>query len=131
MKTTFVFVLAVAMGFAAGYVIISKQNAGQLARQKAVWEAEKANLEAELDSARQEARLASRPVITQPADAPAAVPASVRSTPAEIVARLQTLARVNSPQDLRQAVYPRQSRRFATFWRRTKISIWTRRAWRW
>jgi hypothetical protein len=110
MKTTFVFVLAAGVGFAAAFIIVSNRTAAarhqaQLARERAAWQAEKANLEAELDSARQEARLGSRPVITQAADAPAA--AAAKLSPAEIIARLQTLSKpgATSAADLRQAVY--------------------------
>lgn len=108
MKTKLLLVLAAGVGFAAAFLIVSNRAAtryqAQFARHHAAWQAEKTNLEAELDAARQEARMASRPVITQAADAPAPVPPKL--SPTEIIARLQTLSGPGSRSvsDLRQAV---------------------------
>ncbi|HKQ36635.1 MAG TPA: hypothetical protein VJ063_01080 [Verrucomicrobiae bacterium] len=105
MKTALLVVLAAAVGFAAGFVIISKRHAARhaalLAEQRAAWENEKAVLEQELDAAR--ARMPALASVTVPASVTGdAVPA--RPGPAEILGKLQAL-RGRGPRQLREAAY--------------------------
>ncbi len=104
MKTALLLVLAAALGFGASSVIISKRQAAKeaaaFAQERAAWNAEKVELEQELDAARARAAAA--------ASAPVAVPAApagpTRPGPAEILGKLQTL-RGGSPRQLREAAY--------------------------
>ena len=105
MKTALLLIVAAAVGFAVGSLIISKREASKhaaaLAQERAVWNTEKAALEQELEAARaRAASLASAPL---PVPAPAAA-APTRLGPAEILSKLQTL-RGGSPRQLREAVY--------------------------
>jgi len=102
MKTALLLVLAAGVGFAAGWVIISKRDAMRhavaLAEQQAAFNSEKAALEEALEAARARRAPAPTPVMTSSAPVPA------RPTPVEIVAKLQTL-KGSSPRTLREAVY--------------------------
>src|SRR5215210_3849298 len=102
MKTTLLLVFAAAIGFAAGWTIISKRQAARhaaaMAQAQAAWDAERAALEESIDAAR--ARV---PFVVPPATAPTAAVTS-RPTPTELIAKLQTL-RGGNPRQLREAVY--------------------------
>ncbi|HZO85669.1 MAG TPA: hypothetical protein VFC26_10660, partial [Verrucomicrobiae bacterium] len=102
MKTALLLVLAAGVGFAAGWVIISKRDAMRhavaMAEKQAAFSREKAALEEALEAARARRAPAPTPVMTPSAPVPA------RPTPVEIVAKLQTL-KGSSPRTLREAVY--------------------------
>jgi len=100
MKTALLLVLAAALGFAAGSVIISKRAAARHAEQLAAWNKERAALEEDLAAARRH-----RPsTVVPPATLPPASPAVTQPTAAEILAKLQTLRR-GSPRQLREAAW--------------------------
>jgi hypothetical protein len=109
MKRTLLILLVAGVAFALASLIVTRRQAARsaalLAEQQAAWQAEKAELEAALEQAREEARLAS---VSWPA-APAAKPsAPARLSPKEIMARLQALRLApgtNPARTLRQAVY--------------------------
>src|SRR5215210_2955176 len=98
MKTTLLLVFAAAIGFAAGWTIISKRQAARhaaaMAQAQAAWDAERAALEESIDAAR--ARV---PFVVPPATAPTAAVTS--GTPTELIAKLQTL-RGGNPRQLRE-----------------------------
>jgi hypothetical protein len=102
MKTALLLVLAAGVGFATGWVIIAKRDAVRhgvaMAGQQAAFNSEKAALEEALDAAR-----ARRPSIPAPTPTPSA-PVPARPTPAEIIAKLQTL-KGPGPRTLGEAVY--------------------------
>lgn len=107
MKGLLPHVLVAGAGFVAASLIVSHQqvarHAAQLARQQALWQAEKADLESALEAA--QASRAVQPVMVAPAVQPAA---PARPSPKEIIAKLQDLRMVpgeNSVPVLRQAVY--------------------------
>lgn len=92
--------------FTVATVVISKRLAArftaQLAENQKTWDAQRAELEAELEQVREQVRLASAPIITT--SSPAAATPS-RLAPAEILARLQALKSSPPPVAQRQAVY--------------------------
>jgi hypothetical protein len=102
MKTTLLLVLAAAIGFAAGSIILSKRqvarHAAAMAQAQAAWDAEKSALEESIEAARERVRF----VVPPPSATTASVPS--RPTPSEIIAKLRTL-RGGSPKQLREAVY--------------------------
>ena len=104
MKTALLLVLAAALAFAAGSIVISKRDAVRhaalLAEQRAAWNSEKAALEQELEAARARAAALAASSVSVPV--PAAAP--VRPGPAEILGKLQVL-RGGNPRQLREAVY--------------------------
>jgi hypothetical protein len=108
-KILLAFVLAAVVGVGAGWLIASHRLAGrhaaQLAEQEAAWQAERADLEAELERAREQARLSSTPLVVP---APTAATADRRLSPQEILLKLQSLGGTPgavSPATLRQAIY--------------------------
>lgn len=107
MRALVIVVLALAAGVVAGGLIVSKRQAERHAirmrQQQAAWAAEKEELETRLTAA--EARLAGRSEVRS---AVVQAGVSVRLSPQEIVARLQTLRVMpgtGSAVVLRQAVY--------------------------
>jgi hypothetical protein len=107
MKRTLTLLLVAGAGFVAASLIVYRhqaaRHAAQSARQQALWQAEKADLEAALEAAR------ANPTVQAIMMAPAAPPvASVRLSPKEIIAKLQALRSTpgeNPAPVLRQAVY--------------------------
>ena len=107
MKRILMIVLAVATGCVGAAVVVSARlstrYAAQLAEQKAAWDAEKAVLEGARDKALGRSRTLAFP------GAPALVAEGpVKSTPAEIVAKLRALKFAQGPRqsrNARQAIY--------------------------
>ena len=105
MKRLFVFMLALGLGCVAGALLMSRQQAArhaqELQNRRAAWEAEKAQLEAALAEARNQA-----PLLVTPAAASLTSPAApVRPLPADIIARLCALRSPVSAAQMREAVY--------------------------
>jgi hypothetical protein len=81
---------------------LNARPASELATQQAAWQQEKADLEAALGNAKGSGRI----VVVPGAPAPAATPiVPVKTTPAEIVARLQALKPAPTPRVARQAIH--------------------------
>lgn len=99
MKTAFLLVLALGVGFAAGSFFISKHQAARHADALAAWEKEKAALQDDLEAARR--RVPDQVIVP---NAPIVTPVSVQRQPEEIMATLQAL-RGNNARTLREAVY--------------------------
>jgi len=102
------FLVAGATFAVTGFIVSKRQNvrhAAQVAELQARWQSERAELEAALEKAQEQARL-----VPTPAKVATATPAgvSVRLSPQEILARLQALRLspgANAASILRQAVY--------------------------
>jgi hypothetical protein len=106
-KAPITVLLAVAVGFVAAGLIVAKREAGRyavlLAQRQAVWQAEKADLEAALAAA--QARNLVTPVVRPPVSRSFILS---RPSPREIIEKLQALRPTpgeGSPRLFRQAVY--------------------------
>ena len=93
MKTLLPVIVAAGLGAAVASLWVAKslatRHAARLAEQQAVWQAEKAALEAALDEANSRAPVASKPSAPRTAPAPAVPATTAKSSPADIVAKLQ------------------------------------------
>lgn len=105
MKTLLTIIISVAIGFAAGYTALHhllKQKDDAFAQQQSAWAAEKASLEAQLTNAKGR-------TITLPGESKT-VEVSKTISPAEILARLQTMKPVASqPRTTRQLIHQFES----------------------
>lgn len=109
MKTALTILLAAALGFTAASLIVSRRaanrHAAQLAEQQAAWLAEKTDLEAALERARNQASLA--PIAAVPAQI---VQVTNLISPTEIIEWLKTLKVVASqPRSVRLVLYQLES----------------------
>ena len=105
MKRLFLFLLTAGLGFVAGALLLGHQQATRYAQElqerRAAWEAEKAQLEAALAEARNQASL-----LVTPAAASLTSPAAPgRPSPEDIIARLCALRSPVSAAQMREAVY--------------------------
>ena len=109
MKKTLAVILAAGIGFAVASLIVSNRRVArhttQMAEQQALWQNEKAALEAALDEAKSRPSL----IVTVPgAAAPAAMSVvGAKVSPTEIVAKLRALKAGSGPQSrtMRQTIY--------------------------
>jgi hypothetical protein len=109
MRTVVALVIIAGLGLVGGSLITSKRlnshHASAIEQQRAAWEAEKAELEAALEAAREQARLASTPIVVPSTPS---VQNTDRLSAHEIVERLRQLRGSQgsvSPRALRQAAY--------------------------
>lgn len=109
MKKLLTVILIAGIGFAVAWVVVSNRladrHAALLAEQQAVWQIEKAALEAALQAVKAHPRIVTVPGMPVPAADPA-VPAKV--SPAEIVTKLRGLKTVAGPgqaRAVRQAIH--------------------------
>jgi CRISPR/Cas system CMR-associated protein Cmr5 small subunit len=105
MKRIVAILLATGVGFAAATWFVSRQqsvrHAAQLAEQQAAWQAEKAELEAALERARNVAPVVS--TVTAPAQV---IQVTNKLSPEEILERLKTMKAVASqPRSIRRVVH--------------------------
>jgi hypothetical protein len=105
MKRIGILILAGGLGFAVGAIVVSKRlasrHANDLAARQSQWQAEKVSLETALEEANARARAGSMPLVFTPPAVPAA---SVKLSPAGIIARLVAL-KPGQTRSMRQAVY--------------------------
>src|SRR5688572_29972156 len=107
MKRLIPFLLLAGLGVSVGLLWMVRsydaRYASELERQQAVWQAEKAELEAALELARAQARVPEIPI--EVAATPAPPVALTGPSPADVMARLRALRSPVAPAQMREALY--------------------------